>query len=406
MSNAPFDTVDITASAFKADPHPTYRRWRSAAPVVRVPLRGPARGADHAFLVARYDDVSALLKDARLAKEPANAGLANPAAPGFVRPLMRNMLALDDPDHSRLKRLVQKAFSSRRVALMQAQAEAASERLIDGLIQRRTFDLVNDYALPLPVAVISEMLGVPEGDRLRFARWSGALIRAGSSRWSVVTSMPHIIAFLLYLKRFIAAKRANPAEDLVSDLVQMEQAGDRLNHDELMAMVAILLNAGHETTTSLIGNGILALLDQPEAAQELRTQPEVMETGIEELLRFAGPAATTTHRYAREDMQIAGAHIPRGSLVLGLISSANRDDAQFADAERLNLSRTPNRHLGFGEGAYYCVGAALARMEGKVAFRHLLERMPGMRLAVDRADLSFRPGLVLTGLARCPVILK
>jgi cytochrome P450 len=405
MSTAPFATVDITMSAFKADPHPTFARWRSSAPVVRVALRGPARGAKEAFLVARYGDVSALLRDARLVKEAANAGLANPSAPGFVRPLMRNMLALDDPDHARLKHLVQKAFSSRRVATMQAQAEAASERLIDGLVKRRTFDLIEDYALPLPVAVISEMLGVPERDRLRFARWSGALIRAGSSRLSMVTSMPQIIAFLRYLKWFIAAKHADPADDLVSDLVHLEQAGDRLDQDELMAMVAILLNAGHETTTGLIGNGVLALLDQPEAAHRLRTEAAVMATGIEELLRFAGPVATTTHRYAREDMEIAGTRIPRGSLVLGLVGSANRDPAQFDDADRLVPDRLPNRHLGFGEGSHYCVGAALARMEGTIAFRHILERLPSLRVTVTRADLPFRPGLVLTGLSKCPVTL-
>jgi cytochrome P450 len=404
MQSAPFENIDIASPAFKADPHPTFARWRSNAPVVRVAWRGPARVADDLFLLSRYADVAALLRDPRFVKEPRHAGRVTPRVPRFVQPLMRNMLALDEPDHARLKRLVQKAFSSRRVALMQAQAEVESSRLLDAVIGRRHFDLIEDYALPLPVAVISGMLGVAVQDRLRFARWSGALIRAGGSRLAMMMAIPQIIAFLRYLKALIAEKRANPADDLVSELLQGD-VGEGLDQDELMAMIAILLNAGHETTTSLIGNGVLALLDQPDAFQRLRDRPETMETAVEELLRWCGPVLTTTHRYASEDLAIAGCSIPRGALVLGLVGSANRDADHFPGADRLDLGRAPNRHLAFGEGRYYCVGAALARMEGEVAFRHITGRLSGLRLACPRSALQFRPGLVLTGIARCPVTL-
>lgn len=401
---APFSSVDITAPAFKANPHAVFARWRGETPVVRVRLQGPAAGAETAFLVTRYADVSALLKNCDLVKQPGNAGLVDPGVPSFVRPLMRNMLALDDPDHLRLKRLVQSAFTPRRIALMRARTEAISRDLIDRLPVGKPFDLMRDYALALPVAVISDMLGVPERDRLRFARWSGALIRGSASQWEMAMSMPQILAFLRYLKRFVAAKRERPDDDLVSDLVRQEIEGDRLSHDELMAMVAILLNAGHETTTNLIANGVLALIDHPEAAAQWRDELGIGDTGIEEMLRFAGPVITSTHRYAREDIEIAGVQIPRGSLVLGAIACANRDESNFPRAERLELGRAPNRHLTFGEGGHYCVGASLARMEGQVAFQHLMTRLPGLRLAVDRDAIRYRKGMVLSGPVACRVV--
>lgn len=402
--NALFSSVDITAPGFKADPHPVFAQWREDAPIVRVGMRGPAAGADEAFLVTRYADVSALLKDRRLVKQPDNAGLKDPWVPRLVRPLMRNMLALDDPDHARLKRLVQSAFNPRRIEMMQLRTEEISSALIDKLQAGKPFDLVHDYALPLPVAVISDMLGVPPRDRLRFASWSGALIRGAASTWNMVKSIPQIFAFLRYLKELIASKRSRPGDDLVLDLVQREIEGDSLDHDELLAMVAILLSAGHETTTNLIGNGVVALLDDADAAEEWRRDSGAPETAIDEMLRFAGPVMTSTHRYAREDVDIAGVRIGRGSLVLGVIASANRDELQFAQADRLVLGRSPNRHLTFGEGGHYCVGARLARMEGQIAFRHLMTKLPMLRLADNRSEVRYQKGLVLSGPAQCRLI--
>jgi cytochrome P450 PksS len=395
---APFENVDIASPRFKADPFATYARWRADAPVVQVALKGADRRAETAWLVSRYADVSALLKDDRLAKDPANAGQPPLTMPRFARPLLRNMLGVDDPDHARLKRLVMAAFTPRRVATLRERTEATSARLLDGLAGRGHFDLVADYALALPVAVICDLLGVPAADRRRFAHWSGALIRGNTSSWAMLRELPQLVAFLAYLRRFIAAKRADLGDDLVSDLVMQE--GDALDADELMAMVAILLNAGHETTTSLIANGTVALLADPDAAANVRRDPDMPAAGVDELLRFAGPVATSTHRYARDPISIAGVTIPRGGLVLGVIASANRDAAQFADPDRLDLARSPNRHLSFGEGGHYCVGASLARLEGQIAFRDLFTRLPRLRVA---GPLAWRPGLVLTGLSRCPV---
>jgi cytochrome P450 PksS len=402
---APFEPVDITAPRHKADPYPFYARLREQSPVCRV--RVPP-GRQEAWLVTRYEDVSALLKDTRLAKDPANAlnldeMRRQPRPPAIVRPLTRNMLGLDDPDHARLKKLVQKTFTPRRVEAISGRTQTIANALLSGLQRRPGFDLIEDYALPLPVAVISDMLGVPEQDRARFARWSRKLITTPMQPSRMLLALPHMWAFVRYLKRLVAQKRREPADDLVSALVEVEEGGGGLDGEELLAMIAILLSAGHETTTNLIGNGVLALLRHPEQCERLRADPSLIETALEELLRFESPAETSTHRYARDDLEIAGTRIPRGSLVLGVIASANRDERAFPDADRLDLARQPNRHLSFGHGGHFCVGAALARMEGRVAIATLLHRLPKLRLAQDQSQLTWRGGLVLRGITRLPV---
>jgi cytochrome P450 len=402
---APFLDVDLASAVVKRDPFPLYQRLRDGKPVVRFRPRGPAGGGAEAFAIARYADVSALAKDRRFTKERENAGLAPQRMPRFMQPLTRNMLALDDPDHARLKRLVQAAFTPRRIAMMQARTQDLSTRLLDGLAKRKRFDFIADYAMPLPVAVISELLGVPPSDQNSFARWSGALIRAGHSNVSTILALPNILRFLSYLKRFIVMKRADPQDDLVSALVAAEADGEKLDAEELMAMIGILLSAGHETTVNVLGNGMLTLLTQPEAMAQLQAQPAITETAVEELLRFCGPIATLTHRYAMEDLEISGARVPKGALVFGLVASANRDERQFEQADKLDLTRSPNRHLTFGEGGHYCIGASLARMESAIAFRDILARFPTLRLAEKPDQLDWTPGLVLRGLRKLPVAI-
>jgi cytochrome P450 len=395
------EPMDIASAAHKAEAYNVYARLRAETPVCRVRL--PI--GETAWLVSRYDDVSRLLKDPRFANDPANARTPEQLArqlrpPKMLEPLMRNMLGLDDPDHARLKKLVQAGFTPRRVEALAHRTEAIAERLLDRVKDQPRFDLIADFALPLPVTVISELLGVPEPDQARFAKWSQTLLSMPVGSWKMVFSLPDVVLFLRYLRKLVAMKRQRPADDLVSTLVALEADGDRLSEDELLAMISILLSAGHETTTNLIGNGTLALLQHPAAFEQLRAEPTLMPTAIEELLRFAGPVATSTFRFAREDVEIAGTRIARGDLVLGVIASANRDDRQFADAGVINLARTPNRHLTFGEGGHYCVGAALARMEGAVAFKTLLRRLPGLKLDQPTSPLPWRPGLVLRGLER------
>lgn len=246
--------------------------------------------------------------------------------------------------------------------------------------------------------MISELLGVPEADRAKFARWSQVLLSAPAGSWRVVLSLPGMINFVRYLRKLIAMKRVKPMDDLVSALVAIEADGDRLSGEELQAMIAILLSAGHETTTNLIGNGTLALLRDPRAREKLATEPDIASRAVEELLRYDGPVEATTYRYARTDIVLTGTSIARGDIVLGGVASANRDEQHFSAPDRLDFDRKSNRHLSFGEGGHYCVGAALARMEGRVAFNALLRQFPGMKLDMPEADLQWRPSPVLRGL--------
>jgi cytochrome P450 len=399
-----FETIDIWSAQHKANAHQVYEKLRAAAPICRVRL---SRKED-AYLVQRYADVSALLKDTRFAKDPANAlspaqlkRIPNPLK--MFQPLTRNMLGMDDPDHARLKKLVQAGFTPRRMEMLKARTEQITEDFLDRINTIEPFDLVSRFALPMPVTIISELLGVPKSDQTKFARWSHTLLSVGPSSWRVVFALPDILRFLRYLKYLIALKRRSPADDLVSSLVQIEAGSDALSPDELMAMIAILLSAGHETTSNLIANGTLALLQNREALEQLRSHPEFVDTAVEELLRFAGPVETSTFRYAREDVEIAGHLIPQGAVVLGVITSANRDEAQFVDPHQIDLERTPNRHLTFGEGGHYCVGAALARMEARIAFTAMLKRWPTLQISQDFNSAEWKPGPVLRGLKQLPL---
>lgn len=395
------ERFDLASPAFKADPHPVYARLREGAPVFRSTLgwRRPA------WLVARYDDVSALLRDARFAKDPLNArgrGGAGPWVPGFLRPLTRNMLDLDAPDHTRLRALVQKAFTPRLVEGLRPRIEALVDELLTRARRNGRAELVRDLALPLPLTVIAELLGVPAADQARFHRWSDRIL-SGSPGVGAVLLLPAVRSLLAYLRELFAQRRAEPHDDLVTALVQAEEAGDRLDEDELLGMVFLLLAAGHETTVNLIGASVLTLLQNPEQRDRLRADPSLVRPAVEELVRFTSPVEVATERYAREELEIAGVPIRRGEMVLGLIGSANRDAAHFTDPDALDLAREPNRHLGFGLGAHYCLGAPLARLETRIALASLLERAPNLRLAVDPGALRWRKHVFLRGLRELPV---
>lgn len=398
--------VNLASPEHKADPYPFYTRLREENPVCRVPLPG----RQTAWLVTRYADVVAAFKDGRFAKDKRNAQTPEQAAkepwvPAFFKPLTRNMLDLDVPDHTRLRALVHKAFTPRLVERMRERVERLTEELLDG---KESIDLIRDYALPLPSTVIAEMLGVPARDRHRFHRWSSGIVSSNASGWGMLKAIPSVMAFLRYIRKLVEARRADPKDDLVTALVQAEEAGESLSADELLAMIFLLLVAGYETTVNLIGNGTLALLRNPGEMDRLRDDrgdPGLIESAIEELLRYESPLETATERYAREDVEIAGTTIPRGAMVYLVIASANRDGDQFPDPDRLDLSREPNRHLSFGQGIHYCLGAPLARLEGQIAINTLLRKAPGLRLAVSPETLRWRRGLVLRGLTALPVRL-
>jgi cytochrome P450 PksS len=263
-------------------------------------------------------------------------------------------------------------------------------------------DLVDDYALPLPATIIADMLGVPSGDRRKFHRWSSRIVSTAARR-DILWAIPAAWAFMRYLRKLFEQRRADPRADLITALVQAEEAGDKLSEDELLAMVFLLLIAGHETTVNLLAGGTLALLEHPDQMERLRRDPSLIKPAVEELLRYTSPVELATERFAREDLTIAGTTIPRGEQVLAVIASANRDERQFADPDTLDLTREPNRHLAFGQGEHYCLGAPLARLEGQIALNTLLQRLPNLRRAVAPGSLRWRRGLFLRGLEHLPL---
>jgi len=399
--------VDIASPAHKADPYPLYARLRDEAPVCEVPMPD----GQSAWLVTRYDDVVSVLKDERFSKNRfsiVSDGRAKkpPWVPGIFKPLFRNMLDSDPPNHTRLRSLVQKAFTPRHVEEMRGRVETLAAGMFERLGTRRRIDLVEDFAVPLPATVIAEMLGVPANDRHKFHRWSNAIVSLNWSRWGMIKGIPAVWRFLRYIRKLVKRRRNEPADDMITALVQAREKGDRLSEDELVAMIFLLLVAGHETTVNLIANGTLALLQHPEQLQRLRDNPGLIEPAVEELLRFASPLDTATERYAREDVTVAGVTIPRGSLTFAVISSANRDETQFPRPDELDITRDPNRHLTFGLGIHFCLGAPLARLEARVAFNTLLQGGDDLRLAVPTKWLRWRRGLVLRGLQSLPLIRR
>jgi cytochrome P450 PksS len=244
---------------------------------------------------------------------------------------------------------------------------------------------------------------VPVADRHAFHRWSNAMIAAGQSTWHMLYAVPNTLLFLRYLRQFIHKRRIHPRDDLVSALVRAEGAGGRLSPDELLATVLLLLVAGHETTVNLIGSGMLALLEYPEQMEKLRREPALIKPAVEELLRFTSPVELATERYAREDVSIGGLTIPRGAMVHVVLASANRDERQFSNPDALDITREPNKHLSFGLGAHFCLGAPLARLEGQLAINTLLRRLPHLRLTMTPSQLRWRRGPLLRGLESLPV---
>jgi cytochrome P450 PksS len=388
--------ADLTSREFRRDPYPTYDRLRETAPVCRVRI-GRSK---FAWLVTRYDDVSAALRDTRFTKDQQSFPAAKqPWVPAVLQPLAKNMLDSDPPDHTRLRALVQKAFTPVMIEALRTRIEEVTHQLLDRALRKKAFDLIAEYALPLPATIIAELVGVPAEDRERFHRWSAKIVSLSPTAGpEMLFSLPAALAFLKYIQQQIRIRRTAPGLDLLSALIAAEDTGDKLSEDELVAMIFLLLIAGHETTVNLIGNGTLALLENPPQLSQLLSNPGMLKSAVEEMLRYYSPVELATERWAREDLFIAETLIAKGELVFLALGSANRDPAQFSEPHIFNVDRSPNRHLAFGHGAHYCLGAPLARLEAQIAFTTLLTRLPRLVMATSRDSLKWRKGFLLRGL--------
>jgi len=391
--------ANLAGPGFRSNPYHFYARLRRENPVLQVKVPDGST----AWLITRYDDALAALKDKRLSKGIANLNEKPPWVPSALQPLARNMLDLDDPDHARLRTLVHKAFTPKLIETLRASIETLTEDLISAAKPRGRMDLIADLALPLPVIVISRMLGVPKHEQHKFHRWSSAIVSSQSSKIGALKALPRVFSFLRYIRRLVHLKSVQPANDLTSALIQADESGDKMSVNELLAMIFLLLVAGHETTVNLIGNGMLALLTHPDQMSKLRDDPILVSSAIEEMLRFDSPVEMATERYTLESVQYSGTTIPAGSRIYVVIASANRDEQQFERANDFDITRTSNRHLSFGMGSHYCLGAPLARMEGQIAITALLRRLPNLRLRIPADEIKWKSGLVLRGVKSLPV---
>jgi cytochrome P450 len=390
--------VEVFSPEFEADPYPVYAQLRQEGPVRRVAMPDGLP----VWLITRYPDARQALADQRLVKGPAAAlGTLAELSPALVAATGQHMLNADPPDHTRLRRLVSAAFTVRRIEALRPRIEQIADELLDGLAGRDEVELLDEFAFPLPIQVICELLGVPVADRNSFRAWTNTIIAGLAARAELPAAMAGLAN---YMRDLIEAKRAEPADDLLSALVGA--SGDRLSDDEVTSMGFLLLIAGHETTVTLLGNAVLALCNHPDQRERLRADPALLPAAIEEILRYESPVETSTFRVAAEPVQIGDTTIPAGDLVLIGLLSANRDDTRFPAAERLDLTRPDNLHLAFGHGIHHCLGAPLARLEARVALGRLLSRYPDLRLAVPSQELSWKPGSLIRGLSTLPVRLR
>lgn len=396
---------DLFSPAFKADPFPIFAAMRAADPVYSH------RAPDGRIIwyITRYDDVTAVLKDdLHFCKDPRNALPPDATTPASRKTsthqlINDNMLFSDPPDHTRLRALVNQAFTPRRVERLAGFIDGVCHDLIDRVQTQGEMDLIADYALPVPVRVIAELLGIPPEEEDAVADWSQAIISPGSRNLNYSARKRKVRQFVAYLRALFASRQRDPRDDLTTALVQAEEAGERLSEHELSSMVALLLVTGHETTVNLIGNGVLALLLHPDQLARLQAGEVAWDTAVEELLRFDGPVETSTTRWVRQDIHVGGHLLRRGDVVRVVLTSANRDAAQFDAPDALDVGRPDNRHLAFGFGIHYCLGAPLARLEGRLALPILFERLTGLHTAVAPDRLAWRSGVLFRGLEALPL---
>ncbi|MGW5672579.1 cytochrome P450 family protein [Micromonospora sp. NPDC003776] len=394
---------ELYTDEFAADPYPAFARLRAERPVCPVSARFDQ------YLITGFDDARVALTDPRLSKDLYGPGqhylrIFGPNSAG----LNRNMLNSDPPEHTRLRRIVSQAFAPRRIEALRPRVARIVDDLLDKIVPHGRAELMQDFAIPLPMTVICELLGIPPADHGRVLDWTQVIRTSGSSGRRPEEERAAVQDAQLrlhhYLADLIGAKRARPADDLIGALIEACDEDGALTEPEVVATTFLLLFAGHQTTADFLGNAVLALLTHPEQLELLRTTPQLLPSAIEELLRFDGPLPVASPRIATEDLEYQGVPVPRGSVVGVVINAANHDPAHFADPDRLDIRRVRGPHLGFGHGVHYCLGVSLARMEAQLGLGALLRRLPGLRLAVPAAEVRRLPAASpFRGLLELPV---
>lgn len=397
---------DLYGTEFRADPYSVFTQMRELDPVLRQP---GFDGETPIWFVTRYEDVAAvLLDDERFVRDPRLAlpeeELAAQQLPPPLQAIDNHMLNRDGDDHRRLRRLVTKAFTPRMVEQLRPRIQEIADELIDAVETRGSMDLSAEYAFPLPITVIAELLGVPAADQDRFQAWSDAIITPAIGPEALERFFGQMGAFVEYLTDLFAARRADPQDDLVSALLAARDEADALTEEEVFGTVVLLIVAGHETTVGLIGNAVVNLLAHPEQLERVRADPSLIPAAVEEVLRYEGPVERTLNRWAATDVELGGQTIRRGEVVIAILGAADRDTDRFPDPDRLDVLRENTRHLAFGRGSHYCLGAPLARLEAEIALETLFRRLPGLRLAVEPDELEWRATPTFRRLETLPVV--
>jgi cytochrome P450 len=397
--------TDLGNPIMYTNPYPRYAYLREHAPVSRVKAPLLVRGTG--YMLTRFADVETIHSDPRFstnAIKNSDKGKHLWLMPPTLQLLTETMVLKDDPDHKRLRNLVHKAFTPKFVATMASDITRITGDLIEQLAAKRDIDLVEDFAVRLPLTVIASMLGVCDADRDQFHAWGRRMSRAArGGTLGLFRTAATSRRLLRMFKRLADDRRRNPDDGLISKLVAANEDGDNLTDREVVAMIYLLLIAGHDTTANLIGSSVLALVQNPDQLAAVRANPGLLKDGIEELLRYTSPVPCGTTRIALEDVEIAGTTIPKGSQILGMIISANRDERVYENPEALDLTRELNRHLAFAFGTHYCLGHELARMEGRIALTALLERFEHWEITVPVSRLSYKPTVPLRGLTSLPM---
>ncbi len=404
--------LKVLSGKSEENPFSVFAQTREVGSVVQLPFP-MGQSENQAWAVTHFEEALKVLKDQEhFCVDPKSIDkdsnikdslTGNTKTSGSDLFLSNSLNAIDEPDHRRLRTLVAKAFTPRYMESLRPRVRKLANELLDQVQDQGEMDLVKDYANPLPINVISDMIGVPKTDHGKIHEWSDGVadgLGVGTADPKTAESLKD---FSDYIKQLIAHKREQPSDDLISQLISIEKQGDRLDETELISMIQLLIFAGHETTSTLISIGTLMLLDHPEQLEMLKADLRLIPSAVEELLRFNGPSTTAGPRYALKDLELGGQLIKKGDMIFPILKSANRDENYFSHSEELDITRKIKRHLAFGQGIHMCLGAPLARVEGDIAFTTLLKRMPNLRLSIPRENVSWKFKLAAQSLSSLPV---